>query len=102
MGHVTAAAEALRPRLVDYLEILAAASGTRYDLGRLPADPTALAHMAAYLLQAPPEQKQRLLASRPVEDLLRRLDALYREELPLLKSMLAGDGPPHFGPFSLS
>ena len=48
------------------------------------------------------EQKQRLLASPTAEDLLVRLNALYREEVPLLKATLAGEMPPHFGPFSLS
>lgn len=100
--HAAACAATLRPLLTDYLGVLAEATGNDFDLDRIALDPAELAHMAAFLLQAPPEQKQRLLASDSVEDLLVRLTALYREELPLFRSMLAGGGPPHFGSFSLS
>jgi Lon protease-like protein len=102
LRHAQSCATTLRPLLTDYLGILAEATGSDFDLDRLPLDPAELAHTAAYLLQAPAEQKQHLLASDSVEDLLVRLNALYREEVPLFRAMLAGGGPPHFGSFSLS
>ena len=78
----------LRPWVERYLQTLAAASETKFDLQQLPGDPLQLAYLASFLLNVPSEQKQDLLAVETADDLMGRLRNIYRREVTLLDAML--------------
>ena len=52
----------VRPKIVEYVELLSKASQTELKLDRLPEDPTTLAFLVAIALQVNNETKQQLLA----------------------------------------
>jgi len=78
----------LRPWVRRYLEILAEASNSQFDLGQLPRDPLRLAYLASFLLQIPASQKQNLLDITDADLLLTSLREIYRREVTLLRAML--------------
>lgn len=78
----------LLPHLTRYLNLLGEATTETFDLKRLPADPVALAYLAAILVQVPLEEKQTLLAQPSVVELLTQERVLYRRETSLLRVML--------------
>ncbi len=81
--------EHLRPLIERYIHLLAQADGTLVDsTHQLPDAPLVLAHLAAMILQIPPEQKQPLLAAENTTRLLRGLRELYRREVALLHDLL--------------
>ncbi|MFN2115851.1 MAG: LON peptidase substrate-binding domain-containing protein [Anaerolineae bacterium] len=92
----------LRRWLERYLAVLSTASGEDIDptSGRLPADPLALAYVAASVLPLPSTEKQALLAERRADSLVDDVCALYRRELPILETMVAGRDDVLPGPFS--
>ncbi|MBN1965896.1 MAG: peptidase S16, partial [Anaerolineae bacterium] len=70
-------------------------------LRQLPAEPLALANLAATLLQIPAEQKQSILAAPDAAHMIDALRQLYRRELMLLNTLLK-PSPHEDAPFSLS
>ncbi|MEZ4670956.1 MAG: LON peptidase substrate-binding domain-containing protein [Anaerolineae bacterium] len=78
----------LRPWVRKYLQTLADASETQFDLGQLPGDPLQLAYLASFLLNVPTEQKQDLLAIESADELIHRLRDIYRREVTLLNTLL--------------
>ena len=94
----------LRHYVEQYLDILSEATKIEFEIGELPHDPIRLAHIAATILQSPPELKQSLLSIETSGHLLTALIQTYRFELPLLKSMLVPQSPDNgqSGPFSLN
>ncbi|MGL4648017.1 MAG: LON peptidase substrate-binding domain-containing protein [Caldilineaceae bacterium] len=73
-------AHQVRPRVVEYIELLSAASGQTLRLDRLPEDPTQLALMVAIALQINAEDKQVLLEKAGVPEMLAyELHLLSRE-----------------------
>lgn len=92
----------LRPLLDRYLATLNEAGEVKGEPDQLPEDPTAVAYLAAALLQAPPPVKQRLLAVPEAAQLLAELRTIYRRELPFLKLMLSSQEETMQGPFSLN
>lgn len=97
---LTTAINRLRPWLARYLKALATANRFTFDLSQLPDDPAALAFLAAYLLQIPPEQKQELLSLPNLLALVRDTEALYRREVTLLEAQQSRGIPEQQGPFS--
>jgi Lon protease-like protein len=95
-------ADALRGLLATYLAALARASEGDIGPMELPEEPLALAYLAAWVLQVPASQKQPLLVARDAAELLARLRELYRNELPLLETMIEHRGRRQSGPFSLN
>jgi uncharacterized protein len=90
----------LRPWVRRYLEILAEASDTQFDLAQLPRDPLRLAYLASFLLQIPASQKQNLLNISDAEQLLNNLRNTYRREVTLLRAMLSARESEGIGTFS--
>jgi uncharacterized protein len=90
----------LRPWVRRYLEILAEASDSHFDMGQLPRDPMRLAYLAAFLLQIPASQKQNLLDINDAEELLADLRDIYRREVTLLRAMLTARESEDIGTFS--
>jgi hypothetical protein len=62
----------------------------------------ALTHLAAYLLQIPPEDKQELLTMNSAVELTQRILATYRREIIVLRAMLEHESDSEDGPFSLN
>lgn len=92
----------LRPWVRRYLETLAKASQSEFDLGSLPADPLRLANLASFLLQIPIVQKQNLLAINDADELVDHLRDLYRREVTLLEAMVTARDHEGIGQFSIN
>lgn len=92
------AAEDLYPLVLEYLEIMAEAGKVDFDAAQVPTDPEMLLYLAAGVIQLPTEDKQELLATDQALRLMRKLQRLYRAELPILRLMPLEDQ----GIFSLS
>lgn len=92
------AADRLYPLVVDYLEILTEVSEVEFDAAQVPTDPEPLVYLAAALIQIPQETKQAFLESNRATELFRALNAVYKEQLTLLRMMPKDDQ----GSFSLN
>jgi Lon protease-like protein len=103
-GGITRVSERLVTWVREYLLLLSKAGDVDFDSEQLPTDPQTLVHLAATLLQIPNHRKQELLAAPGFLDLVQQMDALYRQELPLLRLLLqeAETVPTGPGSFSLS
>jgi Lon protease-like protein len=99
-SRAAAQADALAPLVTRYLDLLAQAAGSRLTSRPLPADPVALAYLAAIVAQVPVLEKQALLAVRDLPGLLSAERALLRRELSLLRAMLAAPHSKPSGAFS--
>ncbi len=91
----------LRPRVSEYLQMLADAGNIDFDPAQLPKQPLSLSYLAAYLLQIPQSQKQDLLASEDAAQMMAQTFQLYVREIALLDAMLdqqQGDGIGSFSP----
>lgn len=84
----TALAAKLRPWLTKYMTLLAQAAETPFEANRLPNDASALAYLAAIVLQTPPSAKQSLLSLPSLVDMLEHERHIYRNELVILKTLL--------------
>jgi Lon protease-like protein len=82
----------VRPKIVEYVELLSRASRLDLKLDRLPDDPTTLAFLVAIALQAPNKDKQSLLELPGIPEMLDRERYLLSYEIMLLKHMLATQG----------
>jgi Lon protease-like protein len=75
-------AHKVRPRVIEYVELLSAASEQQLRLDRLPEDPMQLALTVAIALQINAQDKQKLLEKPGVPDMLAfQLHLLSRENL---------------------
>ena len=83
------------------MDVLSVLEDIELDAAQLPADPAALALVAATLLQVPQRQKQGLLATDSIVDLLNTMRALYRREVAFVKEMVTQDMEDQ-GSFSLN
>lgn len=95
------AARRLRPWITNYMDLLSALDDIELNAEQLPEDPVALALVAATLLQVPQNQKQGLLATDSVVDILTSMRALYRREVAFVKEMVAQEVEDQ-GSFSLN
>lgn len=78
----------VRPRIVEYVELLAKASNTKLKLDRLPEDATTLAFLVAISLQVSPKDKQALLAMPSISDMLIREAHLLSREMLFTRHMI--------------
>ncbi len=100
---IKATSKVLRPMLLSYLDILAAASDSHFDPEQLPRQPRALAQIGSILLQADNLQKQALLSIDSLSYLLTTLVDIYRLETLLLKVRMSPPGPDfNIGNFSVN
>lgn len=77
----------LRPKITDYVDVLARASNQQISLDRLPQDPKTLAFLVAIALQINNDEKQALLELPGVPEMLARENALLAREVLLLRHM---------------
>ncbi len=92
--------QSLRPWVRKYLQVLADASDTKFDVDQLPGDPLQLAFLASFLLNVPADQKQELLATERVDELIEHLRVIYRREVTLLDALLTPHAADDAGVFS--
>ncbi len=90
----------LRPWVKHYLQTLADASETKFDIQQLPDDPIQFAYLASFLLEISIEQKQNLLNIEDADELIANLRTMYRREVTLLNAMLAPQTAEDAGVFS--
>src|SRR5262249_3892429 len=90
----------LRPWVQRYLQTLADASETKFDVQQLPDDPLQFPYLASFLLNIPIEQKQKLLNVEDADELVMNLRTIYRREVTLLNAMLAPQTAEDAGVFS--
>jgi len=82
-------ARVLAPWLSRYITMLGEAAEAQFERRPLPADPAALAYLAAIVAQIPMAEKQQLLEADGAVDLLQRERIIYRREISLLRAMLS-------------
>lgn len=80
-----AMAQRVRPKVVDYVELLAKAAGTKLKLDQLPDDPTTLAMLIGIAMQVNVEEKQKILALAGVPEMLDWENYFLARELQLLQ-----------------
>ncbi len=90
----------LRPWVQRYLQTLADASETKFDIQQLPDEPLQLAYLASFLLNVQIEQKQDLLSIDSADELVSNLRTIYRREVTLLDAMLTPQTADDAGVFS--
>ena len=81
-------AHRIRPRLLEYVELLSKASRQKLKLDRLPEDALTLALMVAIALQVSNEDKQELLGLVGIPEMLAREIRLLSRETLLLQYMV--------------
>jgi Lon protease-like protein len=81
-------AQKVRPRIVEYVELLSEASNQKLQLDRLPEDPTTLAFLVAIALQVGNADKQRLLEATGVPEMLAIEAHLLSRECLFTKHMI--------------
>ncbi len=81
-------AQKVRPKVVEYVDLLAKASQTQLKLDRLPEDPMTLAFLVAIALQVNNQHKQQLLEMAGVPEILDRERYLLSWEVLLLDYMI--------------
>jgi Lon protease-like protein len=81
-------AHRIRPRLLEYVELLGKASRQKLRLDRLPEDALSLALMVAIALQVSNEDKQALLSLTGIPEMLAREIHLLSRETLLLQHMI--------------
>lgn len=96
--------DGLRDQLTQYLETLSTVGQVEFDMEKLPDDAVELSYLAATLLQVPVEKKQEILKVDQADALVNVVYKTCREELAVLKAMLATDPrkAQNAGPFSLN
>ncbi len=99
---VIAASNRLRPWLERYFRLLVRAENVEVDAQNLPANPIELGFLSASILRVSLSEKQKLLASDTMLELVRKLIPYYRKEATLLELMLAPERVREEGPFSLN
>lgn len=82
----------VRPKIVEYVDLLSKASRMELKLDRLPDDPTTLAFLVAIALQIKNHEKQELLALPGIPEMLDRERYLLSYETLLLRHMVDTQG----------
>lgn len=78
----------VRPKIIEYVELLSKAAQTQLVLDRLTDDPTMLAFLVAIALQVGNDEKQKLLEMPGIPEMLDRERYLLSRELLLLQHMV--------------
>ena len=84
----TELAQQVRPRIMDYVDLISEASRSKLSLKRLPEDPTSLAFLIAMALQIGSDEKQKLLSLPGIPQMLARENYLLAREAKLLQHQI--------------
>lgn len=82
------AADRLIPKMHQYIDLLNKFEEVNLNIENLPDDLVMLAQMAAALLQMPPDEKQELLKSSSVLDLMESTSQVYNREIAFLRAII--------------
>jgi Lon protease-like protein len=82
------AVEIVKQRIFAYVDLISAATNTKMRLERVPDDPKAIAFLVASALQVDNHERQRLLETPGVPELLMREQRLLSRELLLMRHMV--------------
>lgn len=82
------AADRITPKVKQYVRLLNEVEEVKIDAASIPENPVSLASFAATLLQMPPDEKQVLLKSQTIVDLLTATDKLYLRETAFLRAFI--------------
>lgn len=85
----TQLSHSVQRRLERYIDLFAQASESDIEIDLPPQHPATLAVLAAAVLQVAPEQKQAMLEIPTINELLRHLDRLLRQENRTMQVLLA-------------
>jgi Lon protease-like protein len=86
-----AEAALLRPPLREYIHMLGEATESEIELDQIPEKPTLLAFLTAILLQVPKADKQSLLATEAIPEMLSRERRLLLRERQLLQANIGAE-----------
>jgi ATP-dependent Lon protease len=78
----------IRPKVLEYVEVLAKASNSKIKLERVPQDPKTLAFLIAIALQVNNDDKQAILELPGIPDMLARESYLLSREVLLMRFMM--------------
>jgi hypothetical protein len=96
---LSAAAQELRPLVLEYLRVLSRLSKEKINLVQVSKEADELAWIGSILLNVPLDVRQALLTLDSAGEILNELIGLYRTEIPLLRSMedhqVWADDPEH-------
>lgn len=96
---LSAAAQELRPLVLEYLRVLSRLSKEKINLVQVSKEADELAWIGSILLNVPLDVRQALLTLDSAGEILNELIGLYRNEIPLLRSMedhqVWADDPEH-------
>jgi Lon protease-like protein len=81
-------AQRVRPRVIEYVELLSEASNQKLRLDRLPEDPTTLAFLVAISLQVNSSDKQQLLEQSGIPEMLAYESHLLSRECLFTRHMI--------------
>jgi Lon protease-like protein len=84
----TRLSQRVRPQVLDYVAALSKAANINLTLDRLPEDPLTLAFLVAISLQVSPKEKQLLLETAGVPEMLALESRLLSRELQLMNFMI--------------
>lgn len=82
------AAKQLASKVRRYIDLLNEIEQVELDPENLPQNPLTLSHYAAALLQMPPDEKQSLLESPSVLELVNSTDKIYIREIAFLRAII--------------
>ncbi len=77
----------LRTLVIEYLELLSRLGDVDFDPQQIPATPEDLVYLAAAVIQVPTDQKQNFLVTDRITKLLEDLQAVYQQEIALMRYM---------------
>lgn len=92
----------LRGQVMRLMQTQLRAAGHTLDLTQLPENPVELAYLAASVLQINAEQKQQLLQIVRAEDMIERVQDIYRREQALVEAILSHGDREGSLPFSMN
>ncbi len=88
----TALVEQVRPRVLEYVDLLSSASKAQLPVNKLPMDPTSLAFLIAMSMPFAKKEKQKLLSLPGVPDILAHEKYLLWREIAILQHMINTQG----------
>lgn len=92
----------LQIQIMRYLSMLEAMEDVQLEDIHLPDDPVSLAYFAAFLMKVEAAEKQAILSTEAALDLVTRVNALYRKEIPLQEMIFQQMKRQSAAPFSLN
>jgi uncharacterized protein len=101
-GELGALGERVRVKVLRYIELIAEAAGLQIEIGEMPTTPRQVAYLAAVAMQIDNAEKQKLLDSASMRDILLAEHTLLNRENALLTWMVGSKDWPEQVQFGVS